>query len=66
MCADHEDVPIVMHNQDELKANLVDHWLKEMWPPRPTDCNLLIISCGAYLRERSINALISTWPPSRS
>jgi hypothetical protein len=24
-----------------MKANLVDHWLKEMWPPSPTDCNPL-------------------------
>jgi len=40
MCSDHEDVPIVMHNQVYLKANLMDHWLKEMWPPSPTDCNL--------------------------
>jgi hypothetical protein len=30
----------------------------EMWPPSSKDCNLQIISCGAYLRERSINALI--------
>ncbi len=27
---------------------------------------LLIFSCGAKLTERSINALISPWPPSRS
>ena len=37
MCSDHEDVPIVMHNQDQLKADLVDHWLKKMWPPSTTD-----------------------------
>ncbi len=39
MCSDHEDVPIVMHNQVKLKANLMVHWLKEMWPPSSTDCN---------------------------
>jgi hypothetical protein len=26
---------------------------------------LLIISCGAKLRERSINSLITPWPPKR-
>jgi hypothetical protein len=26
--------------QDWLKANLKDHWLNEMWPSSPTDCNL--------------------------
>jgi hypothetical protein len=31
MCSDHEDFPIAMHNQDLLKANLMDHWLEEMW-----------------------------------
>ena len=41
MCSGHEDVPIVMHNQDYLKANLMDLWLKEMWPPSSTDCNPL-------------------------
>ncbi len=39
MCSGHEDVPIVMHNQDQLKSNLMDLWLKEMWPPSSTDCN---------------------------
>jgi hypothetical protein len=41
MCSGHEDVPIVMHNQDQLKVNLMDLWLKEMWPPSSTDCNPL-------------------------
>ncbi len=41
LCSDHEDVPIVMHNQKQLKANLMDHWLGEMWPPSSTDCNSL-------------------------
>ncbi len=41
MCSDREDVPFVMHNQVQLKANLTDHWLKEMWPPSSTDCNSL-------------------------
>jgi hypothetical protein len=41
MCSDHEDVPIVMHNLEQLKANLMDHWLEEMWPPTSTDCNPL-------------------------
>jgi hypothetical protein len=56
MCSDHADVPIVMQKHVQLKVNLVDHWLKEMWAPSSTDSNLWIISCGAYLRERSINA----------
>jgi hypothetical protein len=33
------------------------HWLKEMWPPSSKDCNPSDISCGAKLRERSIDAL---------
>ncbi len=24
-----------------MKANLMDHWLEEMWPPSSTDCNPL-------------------------
>ncbi len=28
-----------MHNQVYLKANLMVHWLKEMWLPSLTDCN---------------------------
>ncbi len=28
-----------MYNQVYLKANLMDLWLKEMWPPCSTDCN---------------------------
>jgi hypothetical protein len=60
MCSDHEDVRIVMHNQVQMKACLMVHWLKEMWPPSSTDCNPSDISCGAKLRERSIDALIIT------
>jgi hypothetical protein len=41
MCSGHEDVPIVMHNPDLLKVNLMDLCLKEMWPPSSTDCNPL-------------------------
>jgi hypothetical protein len=26
--------------QDGLKANLKDHWSKEIWPPSSKDCNL--------------------------
>jgi len=33
--------------QDWLKANLKDHWSKEIWPPSSKDCNPLVISCGA-------------------
>jgi hypothetical protein len=51
--------------QDWLKANLKDHWSKEIWPPSSKDCNPLVISCGAKLRERLINGLITPWPPSR-
>jgi hypothetical protein len=39
MCSDYEDVPIVMQNQVSLKAILMVHWLKEMWPPSSTDYN---------------------------
>jgi hypothetical protein len=28
-------------NQDWLKANLKDHWSKEIWPPSSKDCNPL-------------------------
>ncbi len=27
--------------QDWLKANLKDHWSKEIWPPSSKDCNPL-------------------------
>ncbi len=42
-CSDPKDVPIAMHTQDLLKANLMNHWLKGMWPPslpdyKPLDC----------------------------
>jgi hypothetical protein len=50
--------------QDRLKANLKDHWSQEIWPPSSKDCNPLVISCGAKLRERLINGLITPWPPS--
>ncbi len=43
-----------MHNQSWLKANLMDHWLEEMWPPSSTDWNPL-----GYFRwcviEREVN-----------
>ena len=30
------------HAQPEIaEANLMDHWLEEMWPPSSTDCNSL-------------------------
>jgi hypothetical protein len=51
--------------QDWLKADLKDHWSKEIWPPSSKDCNPLVISCGAKLRERLINGLITPWPPLR-
>jgi hypothetical protein len=39
LCSDHEDFPVAMHNQELLKANLMDHWLEEMWPPSSTESN---------------------------
>ncbi len=54
LCSDHEDVPIVMHNENQLKANLMDHWLEEMWPPSSTDCNSLDFFMWCVF-EREIN-----------
>jgi hypothetical protein len=48
-CSDPKDVPIVVHTQDWLKAK----------PDEPP------VSCGANLRERSINSLITPRPLSR-
>ncbi len=36
-CSDPKDVPIVVHTQDRLKANLINHWLKGMWSPSSPD-----------------------------
>jgi hypothetical protein len=36
-CSDHEDVPLVVHTQDWLKANLMKHWLKGLWIPSSPD-----------------------------
>ncbi len=41
-----------------------NHWSKEIWPPSSPDVILLILLCGANLRERSIKSLITPWPPS--
>jgi hypothetical protein len=35
--SDPKDVPIVVHTQDWLKANLMNHWLKGMRPPSSPD-----------------------------
>jgi hypothetical protein len=32
-CFDPKDIPIVVYTQDWLKANLMNHWLKGIWPP---------------------------------
>ncbi len=32
-CSDPKDVTIVVHTQDWLKASLMNHQLKGMWPP---------------------------------
>jgi hypothetical protein len=29
----------LLQTQDWLKVNLMDHWLKEMWPLSSPDCN---------------------------
>jgi hypothetical protein len=36
-CSDPKDVPIVVHIQDWLKANLMNHCLKGMWPSSSPD-----------------------------
>jgi hypothetical protein len=36
-CSDPKDDPIAVHTQDWLKANLMNHQLKGMWPPSSPD-----------------------------
>ncbi len=40
--------------QDGLKANLKDHWSKEIWPPSSNDCNPLDYFMGSEV-EREVN-----------
>jgi hypothetical protein len=40
-CSDPKDVPIVVHTQDWMKASLMNHWLKGVWPPSSPDYNPL-------------------------
>jgi hypothetical protein len=39
--SDPKDVPIVVHTQDWLKASLMNHLLKRMWPHSSPDYNPL-------------------------
>jgi hypothetical protein len=55
---------IAKSTQDGLKANLKDHWSRKSGLPVQKIVILQIISCGAKLRERSVNTLITSWPPS--
>jgi hypothetical protein len=41
-------------NQDWLKANLKDHWSKEIWPPSSNDCNPLDYFMWSEV-EREVN-----------
>jgi hypothetical protein len=40
--------------QDRLKANLKDHWSKEIWPPSSKDCNPLDYFMWSEV-EREVN-----------
>jgi hypothetical protein len=53
-CYDPKDVPIVVHTQDWLKANLMKYWMKGMWPPSSPDYKTLDYFMWSEV-EREVN-----------
>ena len=55
-CSDPKDVPIVVHTQDWLKANMMNYWLKGIWPPSsPTYKPLDYFMWSEVEREVKVN-----------